>query len=194
MKRRTIAMVVVVDFLSALLLMQAAIIARSTIEQRKPHPPTYDTYAVILTWPATSADDLDLYVEDPAGRIVYFAAKDAGVMHLEHDDLGSGASAYGKGQPHFERVVIRGLETGEFVANVHVYTKRVVGRTPATVELWRLEGRDARLVSRRLLMGAKGDEQTAFRFTLTADGGTTGLNRLPKSLVGSLANPAGGGA
>ena len=50
---------------------------------------TAGQYAVVLEWPDDSADDVDLYVRDPRGKISYFQNRDVGLMHLEHDDLGT---------------------------------------------------------------------------------------------------------
>ena len=45
-------------------------------------------FIITMSWPKDSKDDIDLYVMDPAGNIVYFRDKDNGLMHLDRDDLG----------------------------------------------------------------------------------------------------------
>jgi hypothetical protein len=144
---------------------------------------TYGLYAVTLTWPRSCDSDLDLYVREPDGKIVWYAGKDATVAHLEHDDLGLGGTGYAKG-PNFERTVIRGVQPGEYTVTVHVYQQNECRPESALVELWRLEGADRRIVSQRLRLRGQGDERTAFRWSLRSNGDTYGVNRLPANLVG----------
>lgn len=142
---------------------------------------TYGLYAVTLVWPEKCNADLDLYVRQPSGEIVYFSHANGTAAHLEHDDLGT-LGAY-VDEDNFERIVLRAAEPGEYVANVHVYDQHSC-RPPARarVELWRLRGDDERVFMVLLGMRGKGDEQTAFRFTLRGDT-LAGVNRLPRHLV-----------
>lgn len=177
-------MVVVVDFLSAIVLVQQAILSRATIQKEKPHIQTFGQYAVTVTWPGTSRDDVDTYVRNPEGDIVWYASQETGGMHLEHDDVATNGSGY-RGEENFERVVVRQVETGEYTVNVHLYARRDTGSVPVTVDLWRLRGSDERLLEQKVTLTREGDEQTAFRFKLDARGDYTGSNRLQASLVGS---------
>lgn len=144
--------------------------------------PTHGSYAVILTWPGSDRSDVDLHVREPDGGHVWYAAKDGTAAFLEHDDLGTKASSYGQGG-HFERIVIRGVVPGEYVANVQVYQQVVSHPVGVVVELWRLDGIDKRVVSRRFRLDGMGVEATAFRFTVTNEGGVEGVNRLPATLL-----------
>ena len=45
-------------------------------------------FLITLTWPEGRREDVDLYVEDPAGELVWFRSREAGLMHLDRDDLG----------------------------------------------------------------------------------------------------------
>lgn len=175
-------MFVVVDFLAAVALIQAAIIARSSIEHRKPATPTFGQYAVTIQWPK-DLDDVDLYVRDPQGQTCYFNALSVDGMHLEHDDLAVNGSGYGGGQ-NFERVVLREAAPGEYIVNVHLYQRRDSAKIPVTATLWRLRGSDSPIVERVVDMRGQGDEQTAFRFELGGGGEYKGFNRLPTTLLG----------
>ena len=44
---------------------------------------------IIATWPAQFGDDIDLYIQDPTGKVVFFRNKNNELMHLDRDDLGS---------------------------------------------------------------------------------------------------------
>jgi hypothetical protein len=155
---------------------------------------TLGVYAVTISWKDGSNDDVDLYVEDPEGNVVYFGSDSVGLMHLEHDDLGTAASET-EGSVRVvqngERVVIRGAVVGEYSVNVHLYMKSDRGSIKVHVELWRLRGNDKSLISRNVVLVREGQALTPFRFTLDAKGRMTGHNELPKNVVYS-ADPSAG--
>lgn len=182
--RRALPLIVVVDFLAAVVLVQQAILARTTIAEAKtPAIPTAGVYAVSIEWAPGSDDDVDLYVQDPAGEICYFGNKTAGPLHLELDDLGVSGTLRASGA-RGERVVLRAAVPGEYVVSTHLYS----GASPARVlvRLWSLTGSDRVLVERRVLLPSQGEERTPFRFRLSRTGTLAGTSRLPKRLVGAL--------
>jgi hypothetical protein len=171
------------DTLSCLLLVVYVLIAPPS-PQAPTRIDTYGEYAVTLSWPDQSPDDLDLFVQAPDGTVVYFANRSAAGMHLEHDDLGT-ANDPGVRQ-NAERVVIRAALPGEYVANVLYYQRYAYREQPVPVQvtLWRLRGQDRRLVERRLVLARMRDERTAFRFRLDAKGELAATSTLPKRLAG----------
>jgi len=178
---------VAIDFLCCLLLVVYTMIAPPT------KPASIDTlgqYAVEVTWPAGRNDDVDTYVEDPAGNIASFSDHDVGLMHLEHDDLGTSsdrilhAGNAAMVNDNRERVVLRGAIPGEVTVNVHAYRLAKRSVCPVTVTLYRLRGEDSTLLERRLTLGRQGEEATAFRFTLDGRGRLTAHNQLSKKLLG----------
>jgi len=46
-------------------------------------------YVITITWPGDMSDDVDSWLEDPTGKVMYFRKREAGLMHLDRDDLGS---------------------------------------------------------------------------------------------------------
>ena len=179
---------VAIDFLCCLLLVVYTMIAPP------PAPASIDTlgqYAIEVTWPASVDDDIDTYVEDPAGNVVSFGNSDVGLMHLEHDDLGSASDVLELGgevaevRDNRERVVLRGVVPGEVTVNVHGYRLSGEG-CPVSVKLFRLRGSDRTLLHRELTLHTEGEEATAFRFTLDAAGRLTDHNQLSKQFVGTL--------
>ncbi len=168
------------DLVSCLLLVVYTLIAPPRAHSANVVTP--GAYAVVLQWPRSSPNDLDLYVRDPAGDVVWFARPAVGPLQLEHDDLGAGTRTNYAVGPNYERTVLRTAVPGTYTAVVHVYCQRQAGTTPATVELWKL-GTDLRPVSvRRLAMIGAGDEQTAFRWTLDQAGNVVSTDRLPVTL------------
>lgn len=176
--------------LALALLFVFMVIALTIIDQRPPSVTTYGQYAVTVTWPARP-DDIDTYLRDPSGTIVWYGASQVDAMQLEHDDLGTSSSGYGHGAVNSERVVIRQSSPGEYVVNVHYYNARDRGPVPVTVELWDLRGNDKRLLTRNVTMSLPGDERTAFRFRLNQHGEYVASNTLPVSLLQQAAGTAG---
>ena len=98
-------------------------------------------FLITLTWPDGRAEDVDLYVEDPAGELVWFRRREAGLMHLDRDDLGElndtieVAGETVRNPLNEEIVSIRGLRPGEFVVNAHLYRSAGAGPVPVTVKV-----------------------------------------------------------
>jgi hypothetical protein len=186
-RQRGISQIFVVDFLSALVLLLFALVKLADFDpkHRPPRIDTYGVYAVTVAWAPDSNDDVDTYVEDPQGEIAYYKNPDAGLMHLEHDDLGrANDSTDGVVVNHNgERVVLRGAIPGEYVVNVHMYARKDPGPARIEVGLYRLRGQDTLMAHRSVTLSRTDEEQTAFRFTLNAVGDVTNKNELPKKLV-----------
>ena len=47
-----------------------------------------EEFLITVFWPDNLEDDVDIYVEDPAGNLVWFKSREPGLMHLDRDDLG----------------------------------------------------------------------------------------------------------
>lgn len=186
--------------LSTLLIISALLVASNAIEKAKrkqledANIRTEGIYAIVAEWPDASGDDVDMYVRDPAGNIVFFSARDLGMMHLEHDDQGTvsdealTAAGQVKVEKNEERVIIRGIIAGEYTVNVHMYHKRDTTPTPVKVRLVRLKGGDSEVKAVTLTLAKDHvPDQTAFRFTLGVDGTVSDINRMQRSLM-----PSGG--
>lgn len=169
----------------ALALLFVFMVLALNVIQHKTHVETFGQYAVMVTWPSSRHQDVDVYVRDPHGQIVFYNRLAAGSMQLEHDDQGTLETNYGHGTD-FERVVIRQPDAGEYTVNVHDYTSYGTLPVDVMVELWRLRGDDAKLISQKVTLPNVGDERTAFRFRLDAQGDYAGSNRLQTSLLGSV--------
>ena len=165
------------------------LLALFAISYRQPPKPlaaikTFGTYAVVLTWPSKCDADIDLYLREPGGIVVYYNYANGSIAHLEHDDIPATVGSAYRGQENFERIVLRGVRVGEYVVNAHVYNDYGCRPIPVAVSLWRLSGQDEKITGQRLLVRESGDEQTAFRFSLRANGDTFGINHLQRDLVG----------
>jgi hypothetical protein len=177
-----------IDFLSCLLVVFVAVALTSS----KPEIQTLGSYAVVMTWPAGN-NDVDLYVRDPSNQIAYFDDMQVGEMQLEHDDLGTRGTTYGKGKPNEERTIIRSASPGQWVVDTHLYRRgQSAGPIPVVVSLWDLQGQDRVLEHRTVYLTRQGDERTPFSFTVDARGNVTGYSFTPISLISSTTNFAAG--
>jgi hypothetical protein len=146
-------------------------------------------FLVTLTWPDGRPEDVDLYVADPAANLVWFRQREAGLMHLDRDDLGQrndSIEVAGRriANPLNQEVVaIRGIVPGEFVVNVHLYRAHGGGAVPATVKVEKLNPKVELVFYGTVTLRTQGDERTAVRFALGADGRVRDVNRLAKRIV-----------
>ncbi len=46
-------------------------------------------YLITMNWPDNNPDGIDLYVEDPAGNVVWYNSPEGGFLALERDDRGN---------------------------------------------------------------------------------------------------------
>jgi hypothetical protein len=163
-------------------------------EQAPPTKPTLFThalYVIKLEWSGDSKDDLDLYASDPVKHLVFFKRLSDGMMTLEHDDTGSDSNSttLPNGEVvtspwNFEQIDIKGIVPGEYVVNVHLYSASSPGPISAVVTLFQMvNGSTVKVHDESVELKEKGDEVTAFRFTLLADGTVVNINRLQKKFV-----------
>ena len=151
---------------------------------------------ITVTWPDSNPDDVDTYVEDPAGNVVWYNQREAGLMHMDRDDRGMFKDVIlynGKevtSPLNQEIVSFRGLEDGEYVVNVVHYIANGTATLPVKVKVEKLNPSVKVIYYQTLELQGTGDEQTAARFTLKG-AEVLDVNNTPLSLV-ELTRSAGG--
>ena len=89
--------------------------------------PAKAEYIITVSWPDMNPNDIDAWVQDPGGNLVWFRAREAGLMHLDRDDRGlANDSIVVNGKQivnplNQEVVTLRGIVAGEYVVNAHYY-------------------------------------------------------------------------
>ena len=146
-------------------------------------------FLITMDWPDNHPDDLDLFVQDPAGNIAWYRHREAGFLVLDRDDRG-GANDFivvnGKkiSSPIREEIVtIRGIVPGEYTVNVSHFLATTNQPVPATVKVQKLNPTAQVVFDDQVFVDHTGDEKTAVRFTIDAKGKVTDVNRRQKSLM-----------
>ena len=151
---------------------------------------TQAEYIITVTWPLDNADDVDTWLEDPLGNIVYFKNKDAGLAHLDRDDLGNQndvvylADGTAVKYPYNQEITtIRGFIGGEWTLNLHMYSKKESAPTSARVTVDKLNPTLTTIVAKNILLTERGEEVTVARFEMGTSGDILATNDIPKGLI-----------
>ncbi|WP_201286470.1 hypothetical protein, partial [Escherichia coli] len=130
----------------------------------------------------------DLFVQDPAGNIAWYRHREAGFLTLDRDDRG-GANDFivvnGKkiASPIREEIVtLRGVVAGEYTVNVSHFQATTGEPVQANVKVQKLNPTAQVIFDDKLTVDHTGDEKTAVRFRLDAEGKVINVDRRPKSL------------
>jgi hypothetical protein len=146
-------------------------------------------FIITVTWPDLDPNDIDTWVQDPGGNLVWFRAREGGMMHLDRDDRGlTNDTIVINGQQvvnplNQEVVTIRGFAPGEYTVNVHYYDTKNGQPVNASVSLVKVNPRAEVFYYGTLALARKGDEATAVRFSVDRGGAVTGVNTLAKKIV-----------
>jgi hypothetical protein len=154
--------------------------------------PSKAEYIINVAWPDNNPNDIDTWIEDPAGNLVWFRAREAGLMHLDRDDRGlKGDVIVVNGREivnplNQEVVTLRGIEPGDYTVNVQYFESQNQQPVEVTVSMIKVNPRAEVVYYGQVPLARKGDEATALRFTLLPDGSVVNINTLAKSLVRQL--------
>ena len=144
---------------------------------------------VELRWPDALDSDVDLWVQAPGDVPVGYSNKGGVVFNLLRDDLGKRMDATGM---NYEVSYSRGIIPGEYTVNAHLYRNPSrQSPVPLTVvtSVKEDDGGSARqILARKFDLDRTGEEATAFRFRLDADG------RLVQGSVSKIFKPLRAGS
>ena len=146
-------------------------------------------YILTITWEDNSPDDVDVWVEDPEGQVLWFRTPEAGLLHLDRDDRGlvndtitiNGEEL--QNPLNQEVVTLRGVVKGEYIVNLHYYASETGKPVDVNVRLVKVNPKLEVIYYGTVNLEKRGDEKTVLRFKIGRDGKVYGINFLPKSLV-----------
>jgi hypothetical protein len=157
-------------------------------------------FVITVTWSDNSRDDVDTWLQDPVGNILHFRQKDVGLAHLDRDDLGKANDVIilDDGSrveyPHNQELTtIRGFLSGEWVLNLHMYSKRDLNPTLVEVRIDKLNPQVQTIFYKKIEMKRRWEEITVTRFVMTNQGEIISWDELPKTLLKHAALPGGRG-
>lgn len=149
-------------------------------------------FLITMTWPDQHPDDVDLYVQDPAGGLVWYNQREVGLMTLERDDRGITNDFTYVGRTKVplsareELVSIRGIVAGEYTVNVHLYEHIADQPVPVSVKIEKLNPAVEVVHYQTIRLERTDEERTAVRFTLASDGNVVATSETPKSLIETI--------
>ena len=141
---------------------------------------------ITMDWADHSNDDIDLWLRQPNGDIVYFGKKNVGIAHLERDDLGllndCTLTQFEEKCVRINREVImlRGLLEGEYQLKFVVYTSSVprIDGNPVKVEIIDINPYGVKFSKKFTYQTAK-QQVSITRFTVDADGNISEFSDVP---------------
>lgn len=166
-----------------------AFIMMNPKEAKKANTESKAEFLVTVTWPNDQNDDVDSYMQDPLGHLIYFRRREDGLMHLDRDDTGNkgdriqtplGWVEFGDNR---EIMTVRGVIPGEYIVNIHMYRKNCPEPVEVTIQLDKVNPELSTVALEKITLNQNGDEKTAFRFTIDAEGKVTNVNRLEHPLA-----------
>jgi len=157
-------------------------------------------FIITMDWPDNHPDDLDLFVQDPIGNIAWYRHRESGFLTLDRDDRG-GANDFivvnGRKLPspiREEIVTVRGVVAGEYTVNVSHFQAITGQPVAATVKVQKLNPTAQVIFDDKVTVDHTGDEKTALRFKIDAEGKVIDVHRRPKSLLETFRNVRANGA
>jgi hypothetical protein len=177
-----------------------ALLAMNPTKSKAGDIPAKAEYIITLSWPDNDPNDIDTWVRSPAGDVVWFRNREAGLMYLDRDDRGQSNNTIvvnGKrvATPFRQEVVtIRGIVPGEYVVNAHYYESKEVEAADTkagqpvdvTLSVVKVNPRAEVVFNGQHRLAKRGDEATLVRFSVRDDGSVGGINTLPARLVERL--------
>lgn len=146
-------------------------------------------YIITIGWPDKNPDDIDTWVEDPRGNLIWFRNRDAGLVHLDRDDRGTVNDTLmvnGKeiqNPLNQEIVTIRGVIPGEYVVNLHYYATETNQPVTTTITVAKVNPALEIVYYGDAVLENKGDEKTVVRFIIGENGAVERIDHMFKSLV-----------
>jgi len=150
-------------------------------------------FMIIMEWDDQSAYDVDLWMADPVGNIVGFPNLQAGLLHLDKDDLGQSNDkvvlADGTTKTIYlnrEVMTIRGIVPGEYIVNNHLYSMKgsqQEGPIEVTTRVIKLNPYGEVHTGIVTLENTR-QEETIIRFTVTPEGYVKNKNKRKRRFAG----------
>lgn len=164
-------------------------------EKKKAEIKTKAEFIITMTWSELDSNDVDVWIQDPAGNLISFQSKSAGLTHIDRDDRGQAGDvfmtsdgrkvAYDYNQ---EIVTIRGIIPGEWIVNIHLYKQNQPKPSEVKIRMDQLNPKVTTPFNETIILDKHWQEKTVLRFTLNDKGEILKTSDIPVSLIGQDAN------
>ncbi len=149
-------------------------------------------FLITVSWPDKHPDDIDMFVQDPIGNMVWYRRRESGFMVLDRDDRG-GLNDFimvnGQKVPspiRQEIVSVRGIVAGEYTVNIYHFAALTGAPVPVTVKVEKLNPKVQVVHYDTVELDHGGTEKTAVRFVMDKTGMVTEVSHDQKSLLQTL--------
>jgi hypothetical protein len=156
-------------------------------------------FLITVSWPDKHPDDIDMFVQDPIGNMVWYRRREAGFMVLDRDDRG-GLNDFimvnGQKVPspiRQEIVSVRGIVAGEYTVNIYHFAALTGIPVPVTVKVEKLNPKVQVVHYDTVELDHGGAEKTAVRFQMDKTGAITEVSHDQRSLLQTLRKPRNAG-
>lgn len=183
-----------IDFLWALSAVFLLLFLVAKSEEQKGNIIDPSQFIAEMTWGEDSANDIDLWIENPNGDIVYFGTREMGGMTLDTDNLGinntfldAAKGEYVTNKIRREVASIRKPIAGTYTINVMKYADRTGLPEKVKVHVSKLNPY-SEVIDKEVTLNFHGEEATIITFELDEDGKIVTKNVDPEqvSLFGKL--------
>ena len=146
-------------------------------------------FVITVTWKDYSPDDIDVWVENPLGKKLWFRQREVGLLHLDRDDRGMEDDKIKVDNKLVENplnqevVTIRGVYPGRYTVNLHYFKSLSDKPVEATVRIFKLRPDYKVILDDKIILEHKGVEKTAINFTLGLDGQINKVDKIQRQLV-----------
>ena len=146
-------------------------------------------FVVTVTWKDYSPDDIDVWVENPLGKKLWFRQREVGLLHLDRDDRGMEDDKIKVDNELVENplnqeiVTIRGVYPGRYTVNVHYFKSLSDKPVEVSVRIFKLRPDYKVILDDKIILEQKGIEKTAINFTLGLDGQINKIDKTQRQLV-----------
>ncbi|MFQ5993481.1 MAG: hypothetical protein ACE5K1_00185 [Acidiferrobacterales bacterium] len=164
---RDVLMLALVGFV-AMVIMLLPHLSKTKKEEDEHRAP--GNVVIEIHWPNELPVDVDLWVRAPEDVAVGFFNQGSRFFNLLRDDLGLEGDA---SKQNYEVSYSRGIPSGEYIANVHMYGPLPAGVTvPVTVVVSVRKKYDTlrQILQTQVELRRRNQEETAFRFKLDEEG------------------------
>ncbi len=146
-------------------------------------------FIITANWPNHLADDIDLWVRGPDGRIASYLNQEAGWLHLDRDDRGEindiilvdgKEKVYPVNQ---EIITLRKVHPGEYVVNVYFYHAISDNPVPVDIRVDKVNPRFQTVFQNDVELRGVDHELTVVRFSVDGEGNVGQFSTLPTTLT-----------